>query len=188
MAEIYFVRHAQPNYDNHDDRNRELTPKGMKDRERVTAFLRERNIGAVLSSPYRRAYDTVAGFAGESRQAIHVVEDFRERKVGNEWIPDFNAFARAQWADFTYKLPGGECLREVQARNIRALNKALEEYPDMNLAIGSHGTAMSVVIHHFDPLFGYEEFRALQGLMPGIVQFTLEGTRCLQIQWHNLYA
>ena len=36
MTKIYFVRHAQPNYNNHDARLRELTPKGLEDRKKVT--------------------------------------------------------------------------------------------------------------------------------------------------------
>ena len=29
MTTIYFVRHAQPNYENHDDLSRELTRQGL---------------------------------------------------------------------------------------------------------------------------------------------------------------
>ena len=39
MTRVYFVRHAEPNYDNHDDALRELSPKGMEDRKLVTDFL-----------------------------------------------------------------------------------------------------------------------------------------------------
>ena len=38
MTTIYFVRHAEPNYNNHDDILRELSEKGLKDRELVTDF------------------------------------------------------------------------------------------------------------------------------------------------------
>lgn len=38
MATVYFVRHAEPNYKNHDDVARELSGKGMKDRVLVTEF------------------------------------------------------------------------------------------------------------------------------------------------------
>lgn len=31
MTEVYYVRHAEPNYENHDDRMRELTEKGLRD-------------------------------------------------------------------------------------------------------------------------------------------------------------
>ena len=29
MTTVYFVRHAEPNYDNHDDMSRELSKKGL---------------------------------------------------------------------------------------------------------------------------------------------------------------
>ena len=38
MTNVYFVRHATPNYDNHDDLARELTAQGLKDRKQVTSF------------------------------------------------------------------------------------------------------------------------------------------------------
>ena len=41
MTNIYFVRHAQPNYENHDDLTRELTEKGMRVLRNELARLRE---------------------------------------------------------------------------------------------------------------------------------------------------
>ena len=43
MTKVFFVRHAEPNYDNHDDRSRELSPRGMEDRKKVTSFLADKN-------------------------------------------------------------------------------------------------------------------------------------------------
>ena len=63
MTQLYFVRHAQPLYRNHDDAGRELSPKGLEDRKLVTAFLMDKSIDAVLSSPYARAADTVRHLA-----------------------------------------------------------------------------------------------------------------------------
>ena len=96
MTHIYFVRHAQPNYDNHDDLTRELTEKGLQDRTLVTAYLRDKDIHAVLSSPFLRSVDTVKDFADEAGLSITLVEAFRERRVDSGWIEDFNAFARRQ--------------------------------------------------------------------------------------------
>ena len=36
MTIIYFVRHAQPNFNNHDDLTRELTMQGWQDSKLVT--------------------------------------------------------------------------------------------------------------------------------------------------------
>ena len=44
MTKIYFVRHAEPNYNNHDDLTRELTEKGWNDRQKVADFLKDKNI------------------------------------------------------------------------------------------------------------------------------------------------
>ena len=45
---VYFVRHAQPNYENHDDMLRELSAKGLQDRKLVTDFLKDKEIDLVL--------------------------------------------------------------------------------------------------------------------------------------------
>ena len=54
MTNVYFVRHEQPNYENHDDLTRELTENGLQDRKLVTEYLRDKEIHAVLSSPFKR--------------------------------------------------------------------------------------------------------------------------------------
>ncbi len=187
MTNVYFVRHAQPNYENHDDMSRELSSKGLQDRVLVTDFLSDKEIDVVLSSPFKRAYDTVHDLALKNGLDIEVIEDFRERKVDSEWIPDFNAFCKAQWADFSYKLSDGENLGEVQNRNIHALQHVLEEYNGKNIVIGSHGTALSTIINYYDNTFGYSEFEEIRGLMPWIVQFTFENNSCIKIQKYDLF-
>lgn len=182
MTNIYFVRHAEPNYENHNDRLRELTEKGLRDRETVTEYLADKNIHTVLSSPYRRAVDTVKHFADEQGLEIELVEDFREQKVAGVWIEDFNAFAQRQWTDFDYRLEGGECLREVQQRNIAALNNVLLRYEGKNVAIGSHGVAVSTILHSFHPSFAYTDYRRIQPVMPLIVSLSFKGQAFLSAE------
>ncbi|MGM9661774.1 MAG: histidine phosphatase family protein [Oscillospiraceae bacterium] len=188
ITTIYFVRHAEPNFDNHDDCARELTAKGLEDRKLVTAFLRDKRIDLVLSSPYKRAVDTVKDFADAMGYEIGLVEDFRERRVESGWIGDFDAFCRRQWEDFDYKLPGGESLREVQSRNIAALRRVLKEHAGKNIVIGSHGTALSTILHYFDPSFGYDGFARIRRLMPWVVRFAFAGDRCVEIETYDLFA
>jgi len=188
MTTVYFVRHAEPNYENHDDFTRELTAKGLRDRELVTAFLRDKNIDAVLSSPYKRAVDTVADLASKLQKDIVSVDDFRERKIDSVWIEDFNAFCRKQWRDFTYKLSDGESLGEVQRRNISALEQVLERYVGKNVVIGGHGTALSTIINYYDHAFGYEEFEKIRRIMPWVVQFLFEGKTFIAMRKYDLFA
>ena len=188
MTHIYFIRHAQPNYENHDDFSRELTLKGLKDRMLVADYLRDRGVDAVLSSPFKRAVDTVAPLAERLGLAVETVEDFRERKVGSGWIEDFDGFVRRQWADFNYKLPGGESLGEVQERNLKALDGVLEQFAGRTVVIGSHGTALSTLVHHFRPGFGYAGFDRIRSVMPWVVHFVFDGRQCVSVEEHNVFT
>ena len=187
MTTVYFVRHAQPNYDNHDDMMRELTAKGLEDRKLVTKFLSDKNVDIVLSSPFHRSVDTVRHFADLKGLEIGIVEDFRERRIDSVWIEDFNGFCKKQWEDFSYKLSDGESLAEVQERNIAALNKVLTEYAGKTIVVGSHGTALSTIVNYYDKSFGHAEFEKIRGLMPWVVKFTFEGTECVEIKQYNVF-
>ena len=185
---VYFVRHAEPNYENHDDMTRELSAKGLKDRKLVTKFLMDKNIQIVLSSPYKRAVDTVREFAEKKEMDIDIIDGFRERKVDSLWIEDFNSFCKKQWEDFEYKLSDGECLKEVQDRNILALKNIVEKFKGKNIVVGSHGTALSTIVNYYDKKFGYSDFNEIRQLMPWVVKFVFDEETCVDIQKYNLFG
>lgn len=188
MTEVYFVRHAEPNYENHNDVLRELTEKGMSDRKLVTEFLIDKKIDVVFSSPYKRSVDTVKHFADTCGLEIETIHDFRERKIDSQWIEDFNGFEKAQWEDFDFKYSEkGESLREVQSRNIAAINHVLERYPDKRIAIGSHGTALGTIIHYYDSSFGYAEWMKIKTFLPWITYLEFEGKCCKRIRHYDVF-
>lgn len=187
MTTIYFVRHAESNYRNHEDMLRELTKKGLEDSKLVTQFLADKNVDIIFSSPYKRAIDTIRDFSESSGLEIHLENDFRERKVDSCWIEDFTSFCKAQWMDFDYKLSDGETLREVQTRNITALNHLLNKHNNKTIVIGTHGTALSTIINFYHKKFGYADFERIKGLMPWIVKITFQNTVCMEIQSYNLF-
>lgn len=187
LTTVYFVRHAQPNYENHDDMLRELTAKGLEDRKLVTKFLADKNVDVVLSSPFHRSIDTVRHFADSKGLEIGIIDDFHERRIDSVWIEDFNGFCKKQWEDFSYKLSDGECLAEVQKRNISALNQVLIEYAGKTIVVGSHGTALSTIVNYYDNSFGHAEFEKIRGLMPWVVEFTFDDQKCVEIRQFNLF-
>ena len=187
MTHVYYVRHAEPNYNNHNDVLRELSPKGLADRKLVTEFLMDKQIDVIVSSPYKRAIDTVKDFSERSGLEVEIIEDFRERKIDSVWIDDFTTFAKKQWGDFRYKLSDGECLSEVQQRNIKVLNKLINHYMGKNIVIGGHGTALSTIINYYDTTFGYDDFEEMKHKMPWIVEFCFDDTAmCCAIHKHDL--
>ena len=189
MTTIYFVRHAEADNSNSDGRNRPLTEKGMKDRDLVTAFLLSKNIDAVISSPFKRAVDTIADFAEKINAEVEVIEDFRERKSDSDWMrdTDFWPFIERQWADFSYSLSDGECLAEVQERNIVALNEVLKRYKDKSIVIGTHGTALSTIINHYDKSYGFADFMAMVDILPWIVRMDFTDDGCIGMEKFDLF-
>ncbi len=187
MTTIYFIRHAQSDHSIRDENIRPLSQKGMNDRGLVTEFLKNKNIDIVLSSPYKRAIDTVEDFSSRYGFEIRLIDDFRERRIDSVWIEDFKAFSEKQWSDFSYRLSDGECLEEVQKRNITAFKEVLKEYADKNIVIGTHGTALSTIINHFDKSYGYEDFMKMVGIMPWVVKMDFDGEHCIGMQKIDLF-
>lgn len=72
-------------------------------------------------------------------------------------------------------------------RNLVALRYLLDRYAGKNIAIGSHGTALSTVIRFFCPSFGYEDFQRIKAVMPWIVEFDFdEAQQCTGITEYDL--
>ena len=187
MTNVYFVRHAESDHHVHDDMTRPLTEKGLCDRALVSNYFNDIAVAAIFSSPFKRAYDTVAELALQKGLNIGCMDAFRERAIADVWIEDFTSFSKQQWEDFDYKISSGESLRETQTRNIQALQTLLSAYPNETIVIGSHGTALSTVINYYDNTFTYEQFNQIVGLMPWIVHFTFNGDACASIDSINLF-
>ena len=181
MTTVYFIRHAEPNYENHDDLSRELSPKGLQSSKELVNSFAGIQIDAFYSSPYLRAVDTIKPLADSRGRSIHLIPDFRERKITDHWIEDFTGFTEKQWADFHYHLPGGESLFMVQERNIRALEDLLQAHPDQTILIGTHGTALSTIINYYKPNFQLADFHRIKGVFPWIVEGEFQGTSCLSM-------
>jgi 2,3-bisphosphoglycerate-dependent phosphoglycerate mutase len=182
----YFIRHAEPDYSVHDDSIRPLTDKGKNDALKVAAYLNDKEIEVALSSPYKRAIETIKPFVDTNNMKVELVEDFRERKVDSCWIDDFNEFTKKQWEDFNYKLLDGECLHEVQERNIKALEMVLNKFCGKKIVIGTHGTALSTIINYYESSYGYKDFNEIRLLMPWIVKFTFDEMTCVEIDKINI--
>lgn len=187
MTTVYFIRHAESDRSIRDGRIRPLTEKGLADCRLITEFLHDKKIDAVLSSPFKRAVDTVADFAKENSFEIEMIEDFRERKSDSNCFSETDVFQKRQWDDFYYTLSDGECLAEVQARNIAALKETLERYHGKNIVIGTHGMALSTIINYYDSTYGFTEWVAIKDLLPLVVKMTFTNDNCTEIEKIDLF-
>lgn len=177
MTDIYFVRHAQPDYSWKGDRSRPLSEDGLVDCKKVVETLKDCKIDYFLSSPYKRSYDTIKDSAKSYNKEILTDERFRERRRG----PNDNFYLNSEkrWLDFSFCEEGGENLKQVQDRNIEALCEVLKNYKDKNIVIGTHGTALSTILNYYDTSFLYKEYLSIIDFKPYILKLSFNGNNYL---------
>lgn len=160
-TKILLLRHAESEFSS-DERGRGLTPEGKRKAqavtEKVAGFFQ---VDGIRSSPYKRAMDTVLPWAEALKLDIIQDERLRERKVAEEPVEDFSAFAQAQWLDPDFSLAGGESLAETAARGCAAIRDLEKNHRGETMLLATHGTWMGAVFHEYDPSFGYTQWKAL---------------------------
>lgn len=119
MTNIYFVRHAHSTY-TPDEMERPLSEKGYLDALRVTELLIEENIDEVVSSPYKRAIQTVQGTADFFHKEIEIVEECKERLLTTSPAENFTYVITKVWE-------GGESNFVAQKRGIKGIHRILDK-------------------------------------------------------------
>lgn len=179
ITNIYFVRHAHSIY-TPDELNRPLSEKGLKDAERVTELLSTENITYVIASPYKRAIQTVAGIAKRSGLNVSIDEGFRERRLAKDSVDNFDEAVSKAWENLDFCLPGGESGHRAQYRGVKSLESILEKHMGENIAIGTHGNIMVLIMNYYDKKYNYQFWNNLN--MPDIYKISFENGSIAEVK------
>lgn len=157
---IYLVRHGE----NPANLKRELsyrlidyplTAKGRWQAMRTAEFFLTKNIGAVYSSPLRRAAETARIIAEMLRQDLILLDEFREIDVGilekeaanhDNWRVHDEILENWKSGDQTRNFPGGESYFMAIARMKSGIRRVLCETSATNTVIVSHGGIINTAI------------------------------------------
>jgi 2,3-bisphosphoglycerate-dependent phosphoglycerate mutase len=171
ITNIYFVRHANSSY-TPDELNRPLSEKGLDDAKKVTELLSHENITNVIASPYKRAIQTVEGTANYFGLTISIDEGFRERKLADSSVVNFDKVILKYWENFDFCLYGGETGYLAQDRGVQSLKSVLNKYCAGNVVIGTHGNIMVLIMNYYDKKYNYNFWNSLN--MPDIYKLSFE--------------
>ncbi|WP_226683224.1 histidine phosphatase family protein [Sutcliffiella horikoshii] len=171
MTNLYFIRHAHSTY-TPDELERPLSEKGMQDAEKILAAIKPDIIEVAVSSPYKRAIQTIEGVAEYFNLDIEIFEDLKERTLTGKPAEDFTAAITKVWEDSNFAWEGGESNMEAQARGIKVVHHLLEKYEGKNVAIGTHGNIMVLIMNHFDKQYDFSFWNGLD--MPDIYKLTFD--------------
>ncbi|NGZ75625.1 histidine phosphatase family protein [Saccharibacillus alkalitolerans] len=173
---LYFVRHAHSAYVHGMELERGLSAEGTTDAEAVRRRLEGEGVGVFVSSPYRRAIDTIRPLADSAGIAVEIHDDLRERLVSGSRDIGADRFLEEKqrcYEDFDYRPPGGESGREARKRASAVLLELLRRYPGERIAVGTHGDILTLMLGGFDERYGFDFWRRLS--MPDIYCASFEG-------------
>ncbi|QKX50507.1 histidine phosphatase family protein [Planococcus glaciei] len=179
QTHLYLVRHAHSDY-TPDEKLRPLSPKGEKDARKVAEVLNKEGMDRVISSPYKRAIQTVEGISRAINPEINLLEGFRERLLSAGPVADFQAAVAKVWEEEHFAFEGGESNQQARARGAKEIKKVLEQYAGERIAIGTHGNILALILSHFDSRYGIEFWRQLE--MPDIYCLSFEGLELKKVR------
>ena len=158
MTTIYLLRHSQPfrkllgeyNVNEVEQLRNEKNPLSV-DGERLAKEMSKRdelqNIDVIYSSHYVRTMCTAKYIAENNNIKLNVDERLGERKFGVNNMSELPpTFFEEQFRDWDYKLENGESANEVSKRMSEVLLEILNKNQGRNIAVVSHGTAISAMV------------------------------------------
>lgn len=175
---MYFVRHAHSTY-TPDELGRPLSNKGLADAERITNILENENIDIIISSPYKRAVQKVEGTAKVIGKEVIIEDGFKERNLSVKPVEDFNLAITKVWEEPAFSWEGGESNVIAQKWGIKETLKLLETFEGKNIAVGTHGNIMVLIMNYFDEKYGFSFWKALD--MPDIYKLTFDKRKLKEV-------
>jgi 2,3-bisphosphoglycerate-dependent phosphoglycerate mutase len=151
---IVLVRHAEavaPSDPRYEENDRPLTDAGRRDAERLADELADEAVGAIYSSPYPRAVQTVEPLARRLGTEINLVDDLRERLLSLGALPGWREQLNRSWTDFGYALTDGESSTEAQLRVNEVLATLRRRHLDTRIVVASHGNLIALALHSMMP-------------------------------------
>ena len=181
---IYMVRHAESIYIHGEERSRGLTEKGLEYAKCVANVFADIKVDAVVSSPYRRAIQTVQYVADQKRLPIDEYENLRERLIKGplyeeKWEVILQAIKKS-FDDKDYSLHGGESTKQAQERSIPVLELLLELYAGKHVVIGTHGNMMTIMMNYYDSNYGFRFWK--QTTMPDIYHLIFRDMKLTKVE------
>jgi 2,3-bisphosphoglycerate-dependent phosphoglycerate mutase len=166
MTTVVFVRHAQsaPSPELPEPAF-PLSDKGRQQAKDLAPVLAELGVGALVSSPFIRAVDTLRPYAEATGLPIAIDEDLRERKLSGDWLPDVKAaedVIQRSFAEPAFALPGGESELVCTARFEAAVGRAVASHPGATVAIAAHGGVLSHLLSPHQPAAPFDFWRGMK--------------------------
>ena len=173
MTTVYLIRHSvkysKTEYESFNGKN----DKDLIDEKAILSVLGEKraeilcnksdfdNVDIIYTSDMSRSMATAKYLATRLNKKINIDARFNERKYGKQNGDDFPDWYERQYLYEDFKTEGGESQKDVRNRFLDGLNEILKKYSNKNVAIFSHGYAITFTLLNWCKLINVDRKRKL---------------------------
>lgn len=162
MTTLHFIRHGQTNW-NLEKRiqgqtDSVLTNTGLEQAQKVAEDLKHIPFKAAYSSSSVRAKDTAQAILKHHKLDLTLRDDMREILLG-DWegrlykdvaVEDQDNHRHFAEDPSQFDMPGAETFYQVQDRALNVVKHLVENHPNQDVLLVSHGLWIKTVMAHFE--------------------------------------
>ena len=174
MTTVYMIRHSVK-YEKketelinvEEDKNLRdektiLSVEGEKRAERLCSKSIFDHVDVIYASNMVRTLQTGKYLATRLNKHIYIDKRLNERRYGKQNSSEFKDWYERQYLYPDFKTIGGESQIDVRARMSQALDEILEKHKDKEIAVFSHGYAITFLLLKWCKLLGVDDERILK--------------------------
>lgn len=159
---LLLLRHAESRPDHAlPETNWPLSDRGKIQAQQLIACLAAQRPERLLSSPYRRARDTVAPFADAAGLSVTIEPAFAECTFRVGYVADWPAPIARAWSNRSFADAGCESADACQTRVVAGIDTIVRRYAGQRVLLCSHGNAIGLLLNAIDPAFGFAQWQAM---------------------------
>lgn len=157
LKKIYVIRHCKAEGQSSES---PLTAIGFRQAIELAAFFANVKVEQIISSPYKRAIQTIQPLAERLKVEIEIDSQLEERVLSTEPLPDWFEKLRKTFDNHNLKFEGGESSEEAASRIIEVVESVFKSDFE-NTIIVTHGNLMALLLNHYNKQFGFVEWSNL---------------------------
>ncbi|GKV68657.1 phosphoglycerate mutase [Sporosarcina sp. NCCP-2716] len=156
MKRIYMVRHCQAEGQSPEA---PLTKEGVQ-AEDLADFFGNLQVDRIISSPFKRAIQTVQPFADRKQLVIETDARLEERRLSGVPLHDWLDKLKKTFDNPDLKFDGGESSAEAAVRIVSVVDEAFRNHLATTLIV-THGNLLALLLNRLDNQFGFEDWADL---------------------------
>ena len=166
QKKIYLIRHGKAVMGGFDH-ERILDEDGKVQAKSLCKKLKSNfqdNNFRIISSPFKRALQTVEEFSKSSNIEIEMNKFLEEINIGKDQNLSKHEIIKKMWEDINFKVANGESQQEYIQKISNEMKEIINNFHKNNLSIiiVSHGNSLGIILKHFFSLdFDYNDWKKM---------------------------